>query len=416
MAEYGSKEYDKLSPAAELIACILTDGTRIRHPRLAALPPIAFGSDAEFFQTILEVAATGAEPNPRNVATAQRYKGWPLNCGGLPRLERLAMPLPWEQSFEDTLQLVITEYERDEMQRRINKMSGQLQSGEPLEKIRQSAQADIIDFTVGQPEYESTASLSSRAYQSRLKPRKGIYHGFPGLSKLRPMFDFGQMWTLGAFPKSGKSTIVRQMALEVAVKQKRPTVLASLENTNLPTMSYLQSAYSGVSPNRHFPDITNQEKEDLYEASVAIGQSPLLVVQERNIYEIIARVREFGAEFVIVDQLSHLSGITQGKNENRTYLYEKYCDVLREQTCRRLNCNTGLVFQLNRSANTRRPTQFDAKDSSAMAEYSDQMIIPWHDKANDKSLIILELDRYGSPGEAEVVFKPHSGLFDERMA
>ena len=424
MAAYGSKEYDKLSPAAELIACILTDGTRIRHPRVKSLPLIAFGSDAGFFETILEVAATGEDPNPRNVAVRQRQKGWPPDCGGLPRLERLAMPMPWEQSFDETLNLVEREYERDELYRRTIALSKKILAGDAIEGIKSAAQDQIAAFEVNQSHGPTTADLAQQAYVKALKPIEGIAHGLPGLADIRPVLEYGHLTTLAAYMKFGKSTAIRQIVREVGILQKVPVAYACLEDQAVSSVMALMYALAEVPRHIRGASLTSNHREDLKTAARMIAESPITVIESNNIWEIIAKTKECGAAMLVVDQMSEVTGLDESKfrrsgggEDNLSVKYGEYAKHLRT-AARDLGISVLLVVQLAEYKRKpgKRPGKGDIQDSNRIGQHCDQLVILWEDDSDDatrfgRRYVIMELDRHGPVGMKEVVVDLARGVY-----
>jgi replicative DNA helicase len=403
------KKPDNSAPQTRLIAAMLVEHHLLADARIALLPEDAFGSDGALVKLMRDIFAQGGNPTPAAITSEMRTRGNVRGVSGT-RLEFLAANPPWEHSHDDLIALVIRDYERDEIGRRLRRLAEVHALDGDTEATQQLTSELIVSFEKITAKGETTQELVQRALEYLMLAPEGVAHGLPAMSSDSPLFENGWLINLGGTTKSGKSTLVQQIVLFVLANAKRVAYFP-LELKDKASAAKLIGQKAGVAINQRGDKMSGYARRELAKAAGELANAPLHVSHNANIFNIIARCQEIRPDFVVIDQLSHLTGLKLGDFDGkRTYVYEEYMRLIRTQIVLKLNIPVITVFQLKKGEH--RPTYADAKDSGSIGEYCDQMIFVYRpDRQKPDATIILELNRHGPPADYEVTFNGAKGMF-----
>lgn len=389
---------DTLSPAARLLALILFEPDRIQEPSFGSIPTKAFGPDEELAKGMLELHSKGIMPSPVNVGALFRRLGWPRGVKQA-RLESLAANPPYSETFEDLRALTVEEYERREVDERLGDIRRALISGADVETVKQRLGLEIIDFAIAS-DRRDLEDVKAEAQARRERPVRGVTLRLPGIGSKEgiPILENGMLYAWGGRQKNGKTASVFQIVTEAMTTDDHRVLLCPLETRDVGAADQLMCSMAGVDMRVRGPELTPRDREKLALAAARLTADRLSICDSTNIYEIIAQARAYKPDLVVIDQLSHLTGLDEREHDRRTYLYEAYCKLIRDRIARALDVPVVLVFQIRRHETNRQPTEADVKDTGAIGEYCDAMVFVWRPEKDSQTKFIVELNRHGPTG------------------
>lgn len=236
----------------------------------------------------------------------------------------------------------------------------------------------------------------------------GIATGFYDLDKLTAGLQPGQLVVVAARPAMGKSTLVTNMAQHVALHEKKPVALFSLEMGEQEIMMRLLSAQAGVRSER-LRNAATLEDDDWMKISRALGifaGAPMYIDDTPgiNVMEIRAKCRRLHAKtgglgMVVVDYLQLME--SHKANDGRVQEVAEFSRGLKV-LAKELDVPVIALSQLSRKPEERenkRPLLSDLRESGAIEQDADIVMFIYRD----------EVYRQDSPskGEAELIVAKH---------
>ncbi|WP_336250653.1 replicative DNA helicase, partial [Stomatohabitans albus] len=236
----------------------------------------------------------------------------------------------------------------------------------------------------------------------------GIKSGFYDLDRLTAGFQPGQLIVVAARPAMGKSTLVTNMAQYVAINEKKPVAMFSLEMGDREIMMRLLAAQSGVHNDR-LRDPRTLEEQDWTKISRSLGifaAAPLFIDDTPgiNVMEIRAKCRRLHAKtdglgMVIVDylQLMESHKATDGRVQEVAE-FSRGLKVLAKE----LEVPVIALSQLSRKPEERenkRPLLSDLRESGAIEQDADIVMFIYRDE-------VYKQDSQHK-GEAELIVAKH---------
>ncbi len=194
----------------------------------------------------------------------------------------------------------------------------------------------------------------------------GIPTGFRNLDKMTSGWQKSDLVIIAARPAMGKTAFVLSMAKNMAVDNKTPVAVFSLEMSNVQLVNRLISNVCELPAekikNGKFSDFEWEQLfykiKDLNDAPVYVDDTPSLSVFELRTK---ARrlVREHGVKCLIIDylQLMNASGMTYGSREQEVSIISRSLKGLAKE----LNIPVIALSQLNRNVESRTGTGAEAK-------------------------------------------------------
>lgn len=236
------------------------------------------------------------------------------------------------------------------------------------------------------------------------------------LAGLRP----GQLVVIGARPGVGKSVTALDIARRAAIRDGLPVLLHSLEMTGAEVADRLISAESGVLlANLREQTLTTADWDRIAKIQDRVLTAPLIVDDDTRctLARIRARLRGMArtdpAKLVIVD---YLGLMTAPKAESRE---RAVAELSRGLKLMAMEFGVAIValHQLNRESlkrNDKRPTMADLRDSGAVEQDADIVILLHREDAHDKESprageldLIVDKNRSGPTGVVTVAFQGH---------
>lgn len=254
----------------------------------------------------------------------------------------------------------------------------------------------------------------------------GISTGFYDLDYKTSGLQPSDLILVAARPSMGKTAFVLNLAQYIAVRNKVPTAIFSLEMSKDQLINRVLSMESKVdSQAMRTGNLTQADWEKLIESAGVISEAPLIIDDTPGISigELRSKCRKFklenGLGLVIIDYLQLMTGGGKGSESRQ----QEISDISRslKALAREINAPVIALSQLSRACETRpdhRPMLSDLRESGAIEQDADVVMFIYRDdyynKDTDKkniSEIIIAKQRNGPIGTVELVWLPNYTKF-----
>lgn len=246
------------------------------------------------------------------------------------------------------------------------------------------------------------------------QPRQiGLQTGFHGIDRIAGGLRDGSLNIIGARPGNGKTSLALNIAANVALVQKLPVAVFSLEMTNNELVHRLLCSQARVaSRDLETNHLDDDQRFKLQCAAKTLAESKLFLYDEPGLTlsklgtEVRRLKKAHGIRFVVVDYLGLLrSGVKTGGR------YEEVTEL--SGGLKRLALSTKLPFlvpaQLNRAPESgdREPGLSDLRDSGSIEQDADLAALLFHDgpvRETTKSVLRIGKNRHGPIGRVNLMF------------
>jgi replicative DNA helicase len=394
---------------AQLVGAMLAAPHNANLPILNQIPPKGFGRYGPIVVHMRTLLAAGTLPTVEAVTAKFRATGWPrdITQHTIGQLYLNAMRAGYD--IMGMAPVILDQYERDEVIARTSAALAALQQGAGLTDFRARLTEDVVGFKVksGESIDQRHYALVDEAGDSIRNPPQKLRHHMPGI----PNFGTGHFIAVGGGQKGAKSAFATQYALNVAQIEGKKVLLCPLENRSLKPARDVVHRLANIPRHIEGMKLVDADLRRLDDAEEELKSLPIRIDDRSNIYDILRLCREYEPELLVIDQLSHITGIETRRDELRTYVYEQIMQLLYDQVCKSMGTQILMPFQLKRDA-TQRPTYRDAKDTAAIGAICDEMILIWRPNRKHEAVLIHELSRHGPDGiETNVNFNGQFGIF-----
>lgn len=256
---------------------------------------------------------------------------------------------------------------------------------------------------------------------------RGIPTGFDSLDKLLAGLQNADLVILASRPAMGKTTLALNIAAHVAIKEKIPVGIFSLEMSKEQLVDRMLCARAGVDSwklrtgqlsDSDFPKI-GYAMGVLSEAPLFIDDSPILTSME-----IRTRARKLKSDhnlgFIVIDYLQLVQGKSLSSDYNRVQEISEISRSLKA-LARELNIPVLTCSQLSRAVEMRPnhiPQLADLRDSGSIEQDSDVVMFifreDYYEKETDRKNIadiMIKKHRNGPTGNVELYFAPEQLSF-----
>ena len=262
-----------------------------------------------------------------------------------------------------------------------------------------------------------TTSKIDELYQSGGKSC-GLQTGFSDLDKLVLGLEPGDLVIVAGRPSMGKTLFAMNLAEQVAISQKQPVLIFSLEMSSESLVMRMLSSLGRINQSRvRSGQMHDEDWPRLTSAVSIVSQAPIFIddVASLSPSELRARVRRMTRRhgklgLVVVDylQLMHSKG-----SESRTI---EVSEISRTLKCvaKEMQVPIVVLSQLNRSLEQRqdkRPVMSDLRESGAIEQDADIISFIYRDEVynedtQDKGVaeIIIAKQRNGPIGKVKLTF------------
>ena len=250
----------------------------------------------------------------------------------------------------------------------------------------------------------------------------GLSTGFVGLDKITTGLHEDNLIILAARPAMGKTALALNIAQYIAVKEKKPVAIFSLE-MGAESLIERMLASEGMVEGYHLKtgNLSVEEWSRLVHAQGNLYDAPIFVDDTAGIRisEIRSKARKLAQEMgglgvIIIDYLQLITGL---KGENRQQVVSEISRELKI-LARDLKVPVIALSQLSRAVEQRqdkRPMLADLRESGSIEQDADIVAFLYRDayyqkeqadsqEANNVTELILEKNRHGSLGTVKLYF------------
>lgn len=260
------------------------------------------------------------------------------------------------------------------------------------------------------------------AYKRDGKHITGVATGYKQLDELTAGFQPGNLILIAARPSAGKTALCLNIAEHVAVKEKRPVGIFSLEMSMeeialrmVCSMAQLnmQEIRQGIVSEKTWPKLTT--------AAAKLSQSPIFLcdLPSMSILDLCAQTRRLTIEkkpaMIMIDYIQLLSGSSSRSNDSRQQEISEISRMLKG-LARSSGIPVVALSQLSRRPEERdrggKPRLSDLRESGALEQDADMVIFIYREemyKKEDEELagkakLIIEKQRNGPTGSIDLNF------------
>ncbi|WP_192034092.1 DnaB-like helicase C-terminal domain-containing protein [Pantoea agglomerans] len=254
--------------------------------------------------------------------------------------------------------------------------------------------------------------------------QRGMSTGIPSLDRMLAPKGLvkGSLFVIGARPKMGKTTLYSQMAINCALREKKPALMFSLEMPADQILEKLVGQKSGINPSIFYMPATD-EADDEYqgdydadftratETANRMREMEMLFIDDTpgmSLAHIVAEARKVKRDkgcvgMILVDYLTLMTAEKADRNDLAYGMITKGLKNLAKE----LGCVVVLLTQLNRELEKRvnkRPLPSDSRDTGQIEQDCDYWVGIHREGAFDESVpageteLLLRLNRHGPTG------------------
>lgn len=258
---------------------------------------------------------------------------------------------------------------------------------------------------------------------------RGIPSGFPDMDKILAGFQKSDLVILAARPSIGKTTLALDFARQIAVKEKIPVGIFSLEMSSDQLIDRMLAAQSNVDLWRlrtgHLKtEDGNDDFQRIGEAMGILSEAPVYIddAGSANVMEMRTMARRLQSEHnvgvIIIDYLQLMEGRSGG--DNRVNEISEISRALK-QLARELNIPVIALSQLSRAVESRSPQipkLSDLRESGSIEQDADVVMFLYREdreKPDTPNKNIVEVyiakHRNGPIGKLSLYFNENSTTF-----
>lgn len=343
--------------------------------------------------------------------------------GGLAYLTSLEDAVPSSSNVNYYLEIVREKHLLRQMLRTASEAEHDVFNCETeVEKLVAEFQAKALALTTGGKAKFTTAKELMRSATNEIEARYnasqegrliGLPTGFPDLDKMTCGFQPGDMIVIAARPSCGKTALAMNIAEHMAVNEKIPVGVFSLEMSESSLGMRLIGQRGRV--NIRSMRFTESDFGKMTRASGQIAESPLYIddTPGQTIAQIRSRARMMvelhGVKAFVIDYLQLINGT--GKSDKR---HEEVAGISGgvKQMARELNVPVIILCQISREAEKekRRPRKSDLRESGAIEQDADLIGFLFNpdDEQPDANIVRVKLfiakQRNGPTGDIDLTF------------
>jgi len=257
---------------------------------------------------------------------------------------------------------------------------------------------------------------------------RGVPTGFPDLDNILAGLQKSDLIILAARPSIGKTTLALDIARNIAINQKIPVGIFSLEMSADQLTDRMIAAQSGVDlwrlrTGRLKSEGDNNDFQKIGDAMGVLGDVPIFIddAASSNVMEMRTMARRLQAEHnlgvIIIDYLQLMEGRS---NDNRVQEIAEISRALK-QLARELNIPVLALSQLSRAVESRSPQVpklSDLRESGSIEQDADVVLFLYREDREkpdtpNKNIVevIVAKHRNGPVGKSQLYFNEASTTF-----
>ena len=383
------------------------------------------------FKTMLSLLEKGEPIDATTMVSALTNQGHIKEIGGLNYVVELVNSTPTSKNVEHYAKLV---KEKSTLRRVIADLSDSLSSAyqgdvsiSDIIAQTEKSMLDISNQNTGTGFRNVADILDTHMQMVETRSQTdgvvtGLSTGFVGLDKITTGLHEDNLIILAARPAMGKTALALNIAQYIAVKEKKPVAIFSLE-MGAESLIERMLAAEGMVEGYHLKtgNLSVEEWSRLVHAQGNLYDAPIFVDDTAGIRisEIRSKARKLSQEMgglgiIIIDYLQLITG---SKGENRQQVVSEISRELKI-LAKDLKVPVIALSQLSRAVEQRqdkRPMLSDLRESGSIEQDADIVAFLYRDayyqkehadsqEANNVTELILEKNRHGSLGTVKLYF------------
>lgn len=270
--------------------------------------------------------------------------------------------------------------------------------------------------------------VQKRSKEQNAGEFSGIETKYPQLDTMLAGLNDGDLIILAARPSIGKTAFALNLINNISIENQIPAAFFSLEMSGMDIVSRLICIRTGIDSNKIRKNMLNTN--DISNIMQKLGSkfnTPLYIsdTSSLNIFDLKIQARRLvlkeQVKIIIVDYLG-LIGYQNNRDSNNGRFnfmarYEKFSEIScsLKALARELKIPVIVLSQLNRDSEGKEPTLANIRESGAIEQDADVVLMLHRDNRNqtDTKLIIAK-QRNGPTGEVNFIFSPSSTSFIEK--
>ena len=383
------------------------------------------------FKTMLSLLEKGEPIDATTMGSALTNQGDISNIGGINYVAELVNSTPTSKNVEHYAKLV---KEKATLRRVIADLSDSLasayQGDVSIDDIIAKTEKSMLDISnqntgTGFRNVADILDTHMQMVETRSQTDgvvTGLSTGFVGLDKITTGLHEDNLIILAARPAMGKTALALNIAQYIAVKEKKPVAIFSLE-MGAESLIERMLASEGMVEGYHLKtgNLSVEEWSRLVHAQGNLYDAPIFVDDTAGIRisEIRSKARKLAQEMgglgvIIIDYLQLITG---SKGENRQQVVSEISRELKI-LAKDLKVPVIALSQLSRAVEQRqdkRPMLADLRESGSIEQDADIVAFLYRDayyqkeqadsqEANNVTELILEKNRHGSLGTVKLYF------------
>lgn len=383
------------------------------------------------FKTMLSLLEKGEPIDATTMMSALTNQGQIKEIGGINYVVELVNSTPTSKNVEHYAKLV---KEKATLRKMIANLSDSLSSAyqgdvsiDDIIAKTEKSMLDISNQNMGTGFRNVADILDTHMQMVETRSQTdgvvtGLSTGFVGLDKITTGLHEDNLIILAARPAMGKTALALNIAQYIAVKEKKPVAIFSLEMGAESLIERILAA-EGMVEGYHLKtgNLSVEEWSRLVHAQGNIYDAPIFVDDTAGIRisEIRSKARKLAQEMgglgvIIIDYLQLITG---SKGENRQQVVSEISRELKI-LAKDLKVPVIALSQLSRAVEQRqdkRPMLADLRESGSIEQDADIVAFLYRDayyqkeqadsqEANNVTELILEKNRHGSLGTVKLYF------------
>ncbi|NMD84155.1 replicative DNA helicase [Streptococcus sp. WB01_FAA12] len=383
------------------------------------------------FKTMLSLLEKGEPIDATTMGSALTNQGDISKIGGINYVVELVNSTPTSKNVEHYAKLV---KEKATLRKMIANLSDSLSSAYqgdvPVGDIIARTEKSMLDISnqnagTGFRNVADILDTHMQMVETRSQTDgvvTGLSTGFVGLDKITTGLHEDNLIILAARPAMGKTALALNIAQYIAVKEKKPVAIFSLE-MGAESLIERMLASEGMVEGYHLKtgNLSVEEWSRLVHAQGNLYDAPIFVDDTAGIRisEIRSKARKLAQEMgglgvIIIDYLQLITG---SKGENRQQVVSEISRELKI-LAKDLKVPVIALSQLSRAVEQRqekRPMMSDLRESGSIEQDADIVAFLYRDayyqkeqtdsqEANNVTELILEKNRHGSLGTVKLYF------------
>ena len=383
------------------------------------------------FKTMLSLLEKGEPIDATTMVSALTNQGDISKIGGITYIVELVNSTPTSKNVEHYAKLV---KEKATLRKMIADLSDSLSSAyqgdvsiDDIIAKTEKSMLDISNQNTGTGFRNVADILDTHMQMVETRSQTdgvvtGLSTGFVGLDKITTGLHEDNLIILAARPAMGKTALALNIAQYIAVKEKKPVAIFSLE-MGAESLIERMLASDGMVEGYHLKtgNLSVEEWSSLVHAQGNLYDAPIFVDDTAGIRisEIRSKARKLAQEMgglgvIIIDYLQLITG---SKGENRQQVVSEISRELKI-LAKDLKVPVIALSQLSRAVEQRqdkRPMLADLRESGSIEQDADIVAFLYRDayyqkeqadsqEANNLTELILEKNRHGSLGTVKLYF------------